>query len=112
MEEIIMKQAIIRLAYVVVGYMIGLMTGVKFTSVVSEHRNVIIIAFVIIGMIIALKIESLAKRDSEKIFYLVMSFIFAIPLSFIFQYLGAVVVVLGKIIKAIKEIVFNIWFYC
>lgn len=107
-----MKQSIIRLAYVIVGFMIGLMAGVKFTSVVSEHRNVVIIAFVIIGIIIALAIESLARVDSKKIFYLVISFLLAIPLSYILQYLGVVVVVLWNILKAIKGIISNIWFYC
>ena len=105
-----MKQSIIRIAYGIVGFIIGLMAGVKFTSVVAGHHNVIIITFIIICIIIALKIESLAKRDSEKIFYLVIAFIFAIPLSYIFQYLGAVIVVLWNILKAIKEIISNIWF--
>lgn len=101
-----MKEAIIRLSYVIVGFKIGLMAGIQFTNAVSGNRNPIIIAFVIIGIIIALIIESLPEKDSEKIFYLVVSLVASFPLSWILQYLGAVVVLLWKILITI----IRIWF--
>lgn len=101
-----MKQAIIRLAYVILGFAIGLMAGVQFTNAVSAHRNAFIIAFVIIGIIIALIIEHSAETDSKKIFYFVFSLVASFPLSWILQYLGAVVVLLWKILITI----IRIWF--
>lgn len=101
-----MKQAIIRLAYVILGFAIGLMAGVQFTNAVSAHRNAFIIAFVIIGIIIALIIEHSAETDSKKIFYFVFSLVAAFPLSWFFQYLGAIVVLIWKIITTLLKI----WF--
>lgn len=102
-----MEKTIIRLGYVIVGFIIGLMAGIKFARAVLDYKVLFIVAFIIAGIIIALIIESLSEPDSKKIFYLVMAFIFAIPLSWILQYLGAVVITLWKIFIQIKRIVFR-----
>lgn len=101
-----MKRTIIRLAYVILGFLIGLIAGIQFTNAVSAHRNAFIIAFVTIGIIIALIIESSAETDSKKIFYFVFYLVLIIPISWFFQYLGAVIVFLWKIITSL----FRIWF--
>ena len=101
-----MEKAVMKLAYVISGFLIGLITGIKFTNDISGHRNFFIIAFVIVGIIIALWIENSVEKVSEKVFYLVFSFILVWPIACIFEYLGAGVVFIWEILKA----VWSIWF--
>ena len=101
-----MKRTIIWLAYVILGFFIGLIAGIQFTNAVSAHRNAFIIAFVIIGIIIALIVEASAETDNTKIFYFVFYLALSIPVSWFFQYLGAIVVFLWEIFTTLLRI----WF--
>lgn len=101
-----MKRAIIRLAYVILGFLIGLMAAMKFVSKVSAHPNGFIIAFVIVGIIIALIVEASIEMDSKKIFYLIFFYVLSYPVACLFQYLWAIVILLWKIFKVLLDI----WF--
>ena len=61
---------------------------------------------IIIGIIIALMIENSIEITNKKIFYLVLSFILAWPIACIFEYLGAVVILIWKTLTTL----FKIWF--
>jgi len=101
-----MGNAVIKLAYVISGFFIGLLTGIKFTTDISGYRDFFIIAFVIAGIIIALWIEDSVEKVSEKVFYVILLLILAWPVACIFEYLGAGVVFIWEILKA----VWSIWF--
>lgn len=101
-----MEKTVMRLAYVISGFLIGLITGIKFTNDISGHRNFFIIAFVIAGIIIALWIENSVEIVSKKVCYLVFSFILVWPIACIFEYLGAGVVAIYGILKTLL----SIWF--
>lgn len=101
-----MRNSIIRLGYIIVGYVIGLVAGIMLTNQVTMHRNFLIITSVIIGIIFSLSINTLIKTDKQKIFYLILMLLLIYPLSYICQYIIAMIIFIAKILYAFLRV----WF--
>lgn len=101
-----MRDSIIRFGYIIVGYVMGLVAGIMLTNQVTMHRNFLIITSVVIGIIFSLSISKLIKTDKQKIFYLILMFLFIYPLSYLHQYIIAMIIFIVKILYAFLRV----WF--
>ncbi|NLC87774.1 MAG: hypothetical protein GX682_03240 [Clostridiaceae bacterium] len=101
-----MDKAIMRLAYVILGFGTGLVAGIIYAKKVPTNSTFSIIALVVIGIIIALIVESNIEHDKDKLIIFMILCVLTPIVAIIGQYLYAIVVVLFSMIIGILKFIF------
>ena len=99
-----MKNLIIRIGYILVGGIIGLIAGTKYSSYISVNKVICIAIFIIIGVMLSFTSHTMTETDGQAIFCLILLAVFAYQLACILCYIVAVIVFIKDILSKILRI--------
>ncbi len=99
-----MKDLIIRIGYILIGGIIGLIAGTKYSNYISVNKVLCIIIFVVIGILLSFTAYVMIETDGQAIFCLVLLMIFAYPLACILCYIVALIIFIKDILSKILKI--------
>lgn len=96
-----MKNLLIRIGYIIVGAEIGLIAGIEYSRNVTVNKFWCKIIFILIAIILALTIKISIEKDMDRIFTLVLLFVFSYPLACILCYSVALIVFIKGIVQKV-----------